>query len=487
VSAFRTIRARFTGWYLVILAILLVLLSIGLYFTISLTLRRDIDNSLWHRSEQLAGTRGLLQSAREGRFEEALGELVAFYTLAEDGFEVTATREIESLIEPEWLDAALQGAPSFETVTTEDERLVRLHIALLRAPAELPAPPADRGRENPARPPVPGGESPLGDAPPEGPTVLVVGRPMDILSSALAALRTTLLIAIPLTLLVSAGGGLFLLRRALRPVDRMIETARVIEETDLTSRIEVTTEDELGRLGATLNAMLERLQDAFQRQRQFTDDASHELRSPLSVIEAEASLALRRERSAEDYRDALSIVSDEAGKMNKLINQLLTLARGDAGEEAVPFEPLDLAEVARETVGAMAPLAEEKGVHLRFDASESYGLRGSRPDLIRLLTNLIDNAIRHTPADGSVNVSVRRAGESIETIVADTGAGIAAEHLPHVFKRFYRADKARSRESGGSGLGLAICKQIVDAHGGTIEVESVPDEGTRFTVRLPTA
>jgi heavy metal sensor kinase len=482
----RSIRVRFTGWYLVILAILLVLLSVGLYFGISYTLRRNIDSGLRHRLEQLVGTRGVLESARAGRFEEALGELVAFYTRTEDGFEVTATREIEPLIEGEWIDAALHGSPMFETVVTEDGRVIRFHIALLRAAAGLPAPPAGREGEIEARPQPPAGDALAGDAPP-APTVLVLGQPMDILFSALSVLRTTLLIAIPLTLLVSAGGGLFLLRRALRPVDRMIETARGIEETDLTSRIDVTTEDELGRLAATLNAMLERLEAAFHRQRQFTDDASHELRSPLSVIEAEASLALRRERSAADYRDALSIVSDEAAKMNKLINQLLTLARGDAGEDAVPFEPLDLAEVVRETVATMVPLAEEKDVRLRATAPEACEIQGARPDLIRLLTNLIENAIRHTPANGSVDVTIQRGDTSVEIVVIDTGSGIPPEHLPHVFERFYRADKARSRESGGSGLGLAICKQIVEAHGGTIEVESEPGSGTRFDVHLPTA
>ncbi len=481
--ALRSIRVRFTGWYLVILAVLLILLSIGLYFTISLALRRDIDAGLRHRSEQLAGTRGILQSAREGRFEEALGELVAFYARSDDGYEVVATREVEPLIDVAWVDAALRGTPRFETVTTEDGRIIRFHIALLRPPSGLLAPPEAQGSQAPEPPPL--DVRPEGDLP--APTVLVVGQPMDILFSALAALRTTLLIAVPLTLLVSAAGGLFLLRRALRPVDRMIETARSIEETDLAARIDVTSKDELGRLAETLNAMLERLEEAFRRQRQFTDDASHELRSPLSVIEAEASLALRRERSPDDYRDALSVVSDEASKMNRLINQLLTLARGDAGEDVVSFEPVDLAEVASETVAAMVPLAEEKGVCLDVAAPAPCEIHGSRPDLIRLLTNLIDNAICHTPGDGSVDVSVRRADSTVELVVADTGTGIPAEHLPHVFERFYRADKARSREAGGSGLGLAICQQIVEAHGGTIEVESEEGRGTRFTVRMPSS
>jgi heavy metal sensor kinase len=317
--------------------------------------------------------------------------------------------------------------------------------------------------------------------------VLVVGQPMDSIVSALGALRRTLFLAGPLTLLLSAGGGLFLARRALKPVDRMIQTTREIEETDLARRIDVATNDELGRLAATLNAMLERLESAFHRQRQFTDDASHELRTPLSVIEAEASLALRRKRPADDYRDALAIVVEEARNMNRLIDQLLTLARADAGEEALALESLDLSEIAEETIATMRPLAEEKDVTLIAGSMTSAAVNADRVHLKRLLANLIDNAIRYTAAGGSVTVSVAQDSESVTLTVDDTGIGIPAGHLPHIFERFYRVDKARSRAEGGSGLGLAICKQIAEEHGGSISVESDEGEGTRFAVRMPSA
>lgn len=317
--------------------------------------------------------------------------------------------------------------------------------------------------------------------------VLVVGQPMGNIVSALGTLRRTLFLAGPLTLLLSAGGGLFLARRALKPVDRMIQTTRKIEETDLSRRIDVKTNDELGRLAATLNAMLERLERAFHRQRQFTDDASHELRTPLSVIEAEASLALRRKRPADDYRDALAIVVDEAKNMNRLIDQLLTLARADASQDTLDLELVDLAEIAWETIATMMPLAEEKDVTLTTGSMASVVVNGDRARLKRLLVNLIDNAIRYTQSGGTVTVSVKQNSDSVEFTVTDTGIGIPAGHLPQIFERFYRVDKARSRAEGGSGLGLSICKQIAEEHGGSISVESEEGEGTKFAVRVPRA
>ncbi len=469
----RSVRAQFTGWYLIVLAVLLALLSVGLYTFVSYTLRRNLDDGLIHRTEQLAGTRGLLQVVEEGRFEEALGELVAFYRSADDRYEVTATRALEPMIDEAWVDAALAGIPVFATVAADDGQVFRFHIRRLPPPASVP-PPEDR--------PAPPRDAPREGEPPA--TVLVVGRPMDIVLSPLSALRATLLIAIPLTLLLSAGGGLFLARRALHPVDRMIETARDIEESDLAKRVDVATDDELGRLARTLNAMLERLEGAFRRQRQFTDDASHELRSPLSVIEAEATLALRRERTADDYRDALATIADEAAGMNRLIDQLLTLARADAGEDRAVREPVDLSEVARETIEAIRPVADERGVGMHVEDCAPVSVIGDSVRLKRLAVNLIDNAIRYTPSGGSVTASVVTEGETVLLTVADTGIGIAPEHLPHVFERFYRADAARQRGQG-SGLGLSICRQIVEEHGGTIDVESAEGEGTRFLVRLP--
>ncbi len=473
----RSIRVRFTGWYLIVLAILLVLLSVGLYLHLSYALRRNLDLGLVHQSEQLAAMPDIERIVEEGKSSAVLGELVAFYTRTDDGYKVVAPSPIESLIDKQWIDGAVAGRSIFVTVSNDD-RLFRFYVALLRPPGISQIGP--RSNDGLPSPPAAGQDRQL-----LSPTVLVIGRPMEIVTSPLVALRGTLVYAVPLTLLLSAGGGLFLVRRALVPVDRMIETARGIEEGDLDKRVAVSSHDELGRLAQTLNDMLERLAGAFQRQRRFTDDASHELRSPLSVIEAEVSLALRRERSVEDYRDALATVSEEAGKLKKLIDQLLALARGDANEQTLPLGTVDLAEMARETVAAMTPLAEEAGVRLVTRAPDAVTAIGRLADLRRLLTNLVDNAIRHTQAGGSVEVSVHSQVSDAELAVTDTGIGIPPDDLPHIFDRFYRVDRARSRASGGRGLGLAICKQIVEAHGGKIEVESTPNKGTRFSVRLP--
>jgi heavy metal sensor kinase len=484
VTFFRSIRARFTGWYLIILAILLVGLGISLHAFLSFTLQRTQDLALESRASQLANSPEARIAIDEGRIEAGLGEVVGFFVASDEGYQVISTRPIEQDLDLTWIDAAFSGNPGFYTVATRDGVLLRFYIALTRSRTGVPPP---LGSQLQPRP----NSDVLRDAPAESLTlaVVVIGQPMDRTVAALAALRNTLLIAIPLTLLLSAGGGLFLVRKALKPIDRMIETTRGIEEADLGGRVAVESDDELGRLARTLNAMLGRLERAFHRQRQFTDDASHELRSPLSVIAAEATLALRREREASDYRESLSVIAEESVTMNRLIDQLLTLARGDARAEEIEYQQLDLSKLIIETVGVMQPLAEEKRLKLSvtFPAQEGLAMRviGDETQLKRVLTNLIENAIRHTEPDGEITVSAARSGSTIEWTIIDTGCGISEEHLPHVFERFYRADKARSRQEGGSGLGLAICRLIVEAHHGSISVESELNVGTTFLIQLP--
>lgn len=475
---FRTIRARFTGWYLVILALLLIGLSVGLYSYLSFTLRRNLDRVLVDRVAQLAGTPNIVQITADGRFEGMLGEIIAFYTVSEgtDAYDVVSNRLLGATLDDSVIARAFAGTPSHATLSSPDGQALRFYVSLLLPPAVPP------GRV-PIPTPVPSGAPERASA---GPVVAVVAQPLDGIRSALSALGTTLLVAVPLTLLLSAGGGLFLVRRALRPVDRMIASARTIEETDLARRLDATSNDELGRLGETLNGMLHRLEHAFRRQRQFTDDASHELRSPLSVIEAEATLALRRERSADDYREALATIADEAAGMNRLIDQLLTLARADASREPSVFESVDLGALAADTVTALTPLAEEKGIDLRLDSVSTAGtsIAGLPDQIRRVITNLIDNAIRYTDPAGSIAVSIDTTTDLVRLRVRDTGAGIAPTDVPHVFNRFHRADKTRGRNHG-SGLGLAICRDLVSAHGGSIDVDSELGRGSTFTVSFP--
>jgi signal transduction histidine kinase len=227
------------------------------------------------------------------------------------------------------------------------------------------------------------------------------------------------------------------------------------------------------------------LEKAFQRQRQFTSDASHELRAPLAVIEAESSLALQKERPPGDYRQSLETISQEATQMSSLIEQLLTLARVDAGKEQWNFTEVNLGKLIAHLSADVEVLCQEKGLTLQLGQTQDLVVKGDEARLRGLFMNLLDNAIRYTTRPGTVSVSLRREGKMAVAAVKDTGVGIPAEEIPFIFERFYRVDKSRSRAEGGTGLGLAISRHIAEAHGGKIEVESQVGAGSTFSVWLP--
>jgi signal transduction histidine kinase len=268
-------------------------------------------------------------------------------------------------------------------------------------------------------------------------------------------------------------------------VDKIAQAAREIGESDLSRRIDVNTKDELGRLAATLNEMIGRLEKAFRRQKQFTDDASHELRTPLAVIEAESTLALQKERTSSDYRQSLGSISQEAKRMSSLIEQLLTLARVDAGKEQWQFTGVNLGRLITDLITDIEVLCQEKGLGFQSGQTQDLVVKGDEARLRELFMNLLDNAVRYTPAPGTVFVSLGREGQMAVVTVTDTGIGIPAEDIPFIFERFYRVDKSRSRTEGGTGLGLAICKHVAEAHGGKIEVQSQVGTGSTFRVWLP--
>jgi len=277
---------------------------------------------------------------------------------------------------------------------------------------------------------------------------------------------------------------LFLADRALRPVDRITRTAQKIGERNLSHRIEVHSEDELGRLALTLNQMIARLEDAFRHQQQFTADASHELRTPLSVIQAEATLALGKQRREKEYREALETISQEASYMSSIIDKLLFLARSDIRREQYNFEEVNLRELVIDLATSIEALAQEKGLEFEVGTVKDLVVRGDKDRLRQLLFNILENAIKYTKT-GKVSISAVQKDKMAVVVIADTGAGIPSQDLPHVFERFYRVDKTRSREEGGTGLGLAIAQEIAEAHGGKIEVESELNKGSTFSVTLP--
>ncbi len=280
-------------------------------------------------------------------------------------------------------------------------------------------------------------------------------------------------------------GGGWLSGRTLRPIAAMSDTAKNISGENLSQRLDLAeTDSELGQLALVLNQTFDRLQAAFEHQLRFTGDASHELRTPLAVIVSQTELTLSKPRSNDEYLLALETCQRAGRRMRSLIDSLLLLARFDAGHPDLQRRALDLAEVANESVELLRPLADEKQITLRSETLP-MPVVGDRDRLGQVVTNLLANAIRYNQEGGRVDVRVERVNGHAIVSVSDNGIGIPTEELPHIFERFYRVDKARTRAEGGTGLGLAICQSVVEAHGGQITARSEPEHGTTLEVRLP--
>jgi heavy metal sensor kinase len=286
-------------------------------------------------------------------------------------------------------------------------------------------------------------------------------------------------------LAVGLAGGWLISRRIFRPVAAIATTASAISATHLEDRIDVRhIDEELTDLATVLNAMFDRLQAAFEQQTRFTADASHELRTPLAIIRSHAELALKRDRTSAEYREALSAILQASKRMTGLVDGLLTLARADAGKLDLQREPVDLAALVAEVVDLFRPLAAEKHITLTAELGPAMPL-GDAGRLAQVATNLLNNAIQYNREGGAVCVHLEEQEDRVTLSVRDTGCGIPEEDRAHLFERFYCVDKARSRAAGGNGLGLAICKSIIEAHGGTIDFTTQVGVGTTFHVRLP--
>ncbi len=457
----QSLRLRLTLWYVALLAVILLLFSGVLAVRLNTTLHDNLDDTLRNRANLLAGTitsdTGIprLNSSRlpldfnQGpqfiRLYDAAGNLVADIAAVNGP---TGTAPPPALVGD--VAAALRGMTSIRSATVDGER--------------------QRVLTMPLRPTAQG--------------VLQVGLSEDDIRETVRSVVTILATLVPLMLLIASGGGLFLARRALAPVDRMTRAARAIEATDLHQRLpEPPTQDEIGRLARTLNALIARLEAAFTRQRQFTADASHELRTPLTIIRGELDVTLRRERDASEYRETLLTVHDEVARLQDLVAGLLLLARNDEPTPQ-PTTIVDLGAVATLVATHLQPLAHARHQTLTLAANPAT-VCGIAGDLERLVRNLVENAIRYTPAYGAITLTVRQEGERALVTVADTGPGIDAAALPQLFDRFTRADSGRNRAAGGAGLGLAIAQAIARRHGGAITVTSVVGKGSVFTATLP--
>jgi heavy metal sensor kinase len=314
-----------------------------------------------------------------------------------------------------------------------------------------------------------------------------VAAPMDDFYDALNRFKWVVLLLSPLLLVLASGGGYWLSRRALAPVDQITRAAQEINSNNLSRRLEVPqSRDELQRLSETLNGMLERLEAAFNRITQFTADASHELRTPLALMRTTTEVSLRTSQTVSEYREAQNQVLEELERTSALVEKLMLLARADAGVETLERLPLNLADCLREACNDGRTLAQAKQVTFQENiVSSRLVVEGDSHALHRLFLILIDNAVKYTPSGGSIAVALNRGDDSAVAEFRDTGIGITADDLPHIFDRFYRADKARSREFDGVGLGLSIARWVAEAHGGSIEVQSTLGKGSVFRVHLP--
>lgn len=315
--------------------------------------------------------------------------------------------------------------------------------------------------------------------------VVLAAESLHSMREELAVVRRVLYLGLPLVLLIAGVGGFLLASKNLAPVSWMAEQARSITDKNLHNRLEIgAANEELTLLADSFNELLSRLDRSFETMRRFVADASHELRTPIAVIRGEADVSLDHDRNPAEYKESLAIIQDEARRLTRLIDDLLNLARADAGHVNLHVEEFYINDILAECCRSMQAKAGAKKIDVECRSPEDVGYRGDQELIRRLVLNLLENAIRYTPEHGRVVVSLEDSSDELRISVADNGIGIPPEAAPHVFERFYRGDQARSRQNGGFGLGLSIVKWIAESHHGSVELTSQPGLGTTFTVLL---
>jgi heavy metal sensor kinase len=458
------IRLRLTLWYVVLLALILAVFIAGVYLILRQALYHNLDESILNRANTLLdviqdeGDRLFLpgelslgdwnQDEDFVRLFDASGNLLRFDNTAALG---------QVPVDAEAVANALRGESITRRVKIgEDDDPMRVITLPIIQDGEIVG-------------------------------VLEAGQSEEDVSDTLTLILLIMSLAYPVALLAASFSGMFLAGRALSPIDHITRAARQISAEDLNQRLNLRLpDDEVGRLARTFDEMTARLDDAFQRQRQFTADASHELRTPLTIIKGQIDVSLQRDREPETYMQVLQAINEEVDRLIRLTGSLLTLTRADAGQIPVTIEDVDIAQVVAGVFEQIRPAAIEKGVECKLDLGPPIAIQGDQDLLLQLMLNLGNNATRYTPSGGQVTFGWRVNDSQVQLWVQDTGIGISQEHLPYLFDRFYRVDKARSRAEGGVGLGLAISNWIAEAHRGSIHVESAPGKGSTFTILLPT-
>ncbi|MEA2329635.1 MAG: hypothetical protein QOE68_4594 [Thermoanaerobaculia bacterium] len=455
-----SIRGRLTAWYTLVLAVVLIAAGMTSYAVMRRQMRRTTDGSLVTSAHQLASA--LEEEAAEGHGTLKLrsaNELLSNFRdndrpmiiLNGDGSDFAASATP--------ITAAVDRAALRQRVARHSFGLSALHgphkLRLILSPIRL------------------GGSE----------YVIAIAQSLDEQKELLADLQHAMVVTIPLALLIAAAGGYLLARKSLAPVAAMSAKARAISAASLGERVEVTNPaDELGQLAVTLNALLERLEQSFDSQRRFMADASHELRTPVAILQGEIDVTLSRDdRDAREYRDSLEIMRKSVQRLTRIVRDLFLLARGDAGQYPMRDERFYLDEVVAQTVQGFRTLAAERGIVLAEEHEPDLVMRGDEDLVQRLVGNLVENAIKHVSSGGRVLVRSSAVDGELRIEVHDSGSGIAPELRERIFERFFGAD------GGGAGLGLPIARWIAEAHGGRVWLDSSDSSGSLFVATLPGA
>ncbi len=463
----RSIRFRIALWYAALLAGAVALFGAATYLGLERYLQKALEESLIKQARSIGDV--LIVNINQSGEDYVDNEITEHYSPEINGRFIRVTRANGKQIyvsgppKDGTFDPALVAAPRLPVtreftheVEMSDGHELLLHGLLYRA----------------------------GDG---AQFLIEVAAPYNQIESVLRGLLLTFALGLPLIVALAIGGGYLLMRGALRPVDEIRQKAAQITSRNLSQRLPVVhTGDELERLATDLNHMIARLEESFHQINRFSADASHELRTPLTVLQGELeAIAHKGQTLPEEIRDTIGSALEETQRLSKIVESLLAISRLEAGEARVHPVCLDFAELARTTADQMRLLAEEKRISMTCDGTTPVEVDADPSRLKQVVVNLLDNAIKYTPEGGRVRVSVRQRDGHAVFEVMDSGLGISADDLPHVFERFYRADKARSRQMGGTGLGLSIVRSICLAHGGQVTVSSTEGRGSLFRVELP--
>ena len=463
----RSIRFRMALWYAALLAGALALFGAATYVGLERYLQKSLEESLIKQARSIGDV--LLVNINQSGEDYVDNEITEHYSPEINGRFIRVTRADGKRIyvsgppKDGTFDPALVAAPRLPAAQkfTREVEMSDGHELLLHG---LPYRAGDGAQ-----------------------FLIEVAAPYNQIESVLRGLLLTFALGLPLIVALAIGGGYLLMRRALHSVDEIRQKAAQITSRNLSERLPVVhTGDELERLATDLNRMIARLEESFLQINRFSADASHELRTPLTVLQGELeSIARSGQHLPVEIRDTVGSALEETQRLTKIVENLLAISRLEAGEARKQPERLDFAELARSTADQMRLLAEEKHIHFKCDGADPVEVDADPLRLKQVVVNLLDNAIKYTPEGGRVSISVMRRDRRAVLEVGDSGIGISSVDLPHIFDRFYRADKARSRQMGGTGLGLSIVRSICLAHGGQVTVNSTEGRGSLFRVELP--